>query len=344
VAKKSTTKNELKIEYLVIDPSFFVKPEKLNIISKLEKSIAEFELIKQSQTGTEHVRHGMKLSMDSESPTSTSSSGSGGDHSASFSEEELSKHKPKIILPNTLRVIDPLRIRAENLTVQQLAEDHVLRDILRHWGLKKEIIRNEKAYLEFIHQLKSSRLIDKFFDERRERITWLDDPRAGEKIGENSIFELDITKMCGQIVSKTLFPMYKFCRNKPNSCIVVCNNSFRRLSKKIGITKINLFTSGSAASISTARICHFGLDLEPAAFLQTLGIAPDLIGTVIDTAVAASIGFPVLSLVTNTTKIANTVKNRKKKAKEEFIRRCKDDGQIVESDWRFNSTRPTDWE
>ena len=101
----------MKLENLIIDPSFFVKPEKLSKISKLEKSIAEFELIKQSQSGAGRVRQGMKVSMGSELQTFTSRSGSRKGYSVSFSEEELSKHKPKIILPNILKIIDPLSIR-----------------------------------------------------------------------------------------------------------------------------------------------------------------------------------------------------------------------------------------
>ena len=325
----------MKLENLIIDPSFFVKPEKLSKISKLEKSIAEFELIKQSQSGAGRVRQGMKVSMGSELQTFTSRSGSGSSkgYSVSFSEEELSKHKPKIILPNILKIIDPLSIRKENLTVDHLADDYVLRDIFKHWGLKKEIIRNEEAYREFIHQLTSSRLVAKFFNERRERITWLKDPKEDDKIGENSIHYRDLQKIQAwpRDVSKTLFQMLKRCNRAPNTCIAYCNNGFHKLTKKVGITRIKLFASGSVATTSAVKLCHFSLGLDPVVFLQTLDIAPDLITAVIDTALAASIGFPVLSLVTNSARFASTWKKEKK----EFKRRFTDDGGYAEHIWNL---------
>ena len=328
----------MKLENLIIDPSFFVKPEKLSKISKLEKSIAEFELIKQSQSGAGRVRQGMKVSMGSELQTFTSRSGSSKGYSVSFSEEELSKHKPKIILPNILKIIDPLSIRKENLTVDHLADDYVLRDIFKHWGLKKEIIRNEEAYREFIHQLTSSRLVAKFFNERRERITWLKDPKEEDKIGENSIHYRDLQKILqSRTVSKTIMQMLKRLYGRADTCVVSCNTGFRKLTKKIGITRIKLFASGTFASGSVVKLYHFGYGLEPVEFLQTLGLAPDLIAMVVDVALISSIGFPIIGLVSSSARFASTWRDSKTKAKEEFNRRVKYDGSITELSWNLKS-------
>lgn len=328
----------MQIKNLVVDPSFFVKPEKLKIISKLEKSIAEFELVKQSESGTMYVKHRIEATMGSEPQASTSDSGSSMGYSASFSEEELSKHKPKIILPNVLKAIDPLRIRSEGMTVDQLADDYDLRDLFKHWGLKKETIRNEKSYREFIHKLKSSKLVDKFFDERRERIEWLKDPKEEDKIGENSIHYRDLQKILqSRTVSKTIMQMLKRLYGRADTCVVSCNTGFRKLTKKIGITRIKLFASGTFASGSAVKLYHFGYGLEPVEFLQTLGLAPDLIAMVVDVALITSIGFPVMGLISHSARFTSTWKDSKTKAKEEFNRRVKYDGGITELSWNLKS-------
>ena len=327
----------MQIKNLVVDPSFFVKPEKLKIISKLEKSIAEFELVKQSESGTGYVKHRVEAIMGSEPQASTSNSGSSMGY-ASFSEEELSKHKPKIILPNVLKAIDPLRIKNQGITVDQLADDYDLRDLFKHWGLKKETIRNEKSYREFIHKLKSSRLVDKFFDERRERIEWLKDPKEEDKIGENCLWYRDILKILqSRTVSKTIMQTLKRLYGSADTCVVSCNTGFRKLTKKIGITRIKLFASGTVASSSAVKLYHFGYGLEPVEFLQTLGLAPDLIAMVVDVALISSIGFPIIGLVSSSARFASTWRDSKKAVTEEFNRRFKDDGGITELSWNLKS-------
>ena len=256
-------------ESIIVDPSFFVVKNGLKKLQAFEEEYARVAISRKHQAGIKVNQNTQseQTTVNSDEPQSEQTTVNS-DEPPYPTQEELERHKPKIILPSILKLLDR---QGKPFNDRNILENSDLQEVLHKWGLPKKNFRG------FVEEIINPTEKDKiqFFEEpeRRKRIIYSDDPRVSfnpKKIGKNSLYLEQFVGKLSEPVSKVIFQMLAISQ-KFKKRILTCSRHFAKLCKKTTITTWKLVSAIGAASIFQGINCYFfSIGQDPAELLLEL--------------------------------------------------------------------------
>jgi len=274
----------LKVDYLILDPSFLVNTRKLVEIKQLEKDI--------QLHNSSSVRAKTKI------PT-----GSGG--TTSSTSKYSSSQKPQVVLPSVFRIAKELQ-EGKKINPQERKE---LENTISGWMASSP---SKKTLSAKMRKIRQNRELGDFF--RGRKVTYADEYKLDrEKIGENSQNIEKILKMfrkAGKSFVEVLQSAYEFSRKGSKACIVTCSPMLARMAKKLKIVIL-----GFGATAYSVRLYAFTIDQPVLNFLREIfpNAPPQLIDMMIQNEVTIIMGVTAFMATRSYHSLAREIRNVRKK-------------------------------